>query len=82
MENTLGNVGGGVKAGRALDPGRLPTPERRARYWIDLARVYNQWVGHRVDVAAAVRHAYAEAPGEVASRPAVLSLARELGLKV
>ncbi|MEZ0107917.1 hypothetical protein ABH920_001909 [Catenulispora sp. EB89] len=80
MENALGNVGGGVNAARALDPVRLPTPERRARYWIDVARLYGQWTGHQVDVAAAVRRAYAEAPGEVTSRPKVLELARNAGL--
>lgn len=58
------------------------TPERRARYWIDTARVYAQWTGHRVDVATAVRHAYAEAPGEVVSRPAMLQLAHDAGLKL
>lgn len=82
MENALGNVGGGVAAARALDPARLPTPERRARCWIDTARVYAQWTGHRADVATAVRHAFAEAPGEVVSRPAVLQLAHDAGLKL
>jgi len=82
VENALGNVGGGVAAARALDPARLPTPERRTRYWIDTARVYAQWTGHRVDVATAVRHAYAEAAGEVVSRPAMLQLAHDAGLKL
>lgn len=82
MENALGNVGAGVVAARSLDPARLPSPERRARYWIDTARVYAQLTGHRADVATAVRHAYTEAPGEVVSRPAVLQLAQDAGLKL
>ncbi|GAA2037683.1 hypothetical protein GCM10009839_43760 [Catenulispora yoronensis] len=81
MEYALGNVGGGINTARALNPGRLPTPERRARYWIDLARVYDQWTGHRSEVATALRHAHTEAPGEVTSRPAILALANDAGLK-
>ena len=80
IEHAAGNTGKAINAARAIQPATLPSPERRARYWIDLARVYHQWDGHRPQVAAALRNAYAEAPDEVTSRPAVRNLARSAGI--
>jgi hypothetical protein len=82
VEYVDGDIGGAINAARAVDPARLPAPERRARYRVDLARVYDRWGGHRPQVVSALRRAYAEAPGEVTSRPVVRELARGAGISV
>ncbi len=52
--------------------------ERRARYWIDVARAYEQ-DDERNRTRDALRNAYAEAPQEVTARPAIALLARRVG---
>ncbi|MBB1259351.1 XRE family transcriptional regulator [Streptomyces alkaliterrae] len=39
----LGDVGEAIEHARRVDPAGLPSAERRARYWIDVARAFEQW---------------------------------------
>ncbi|MFJ3660996.1 XRE family transcriptional regulator [Streptomyces sp. NPDC090119] len=39
----LGDAGQAIEHARRIDPAALPTAERRARYWIDVARAFDQW---------------------------------------
>ncbi|MFT2018396.1 XRE family transcriptional regulator [Streptomyces sp. 796.1] len=39
----LGDAGQAIEQARRIDAGTLPTAERRARYWIDVARAFDQW---------------------------------------
>ncbi|MBO3682350.1 XRE family transcriptional regulator [Streptomyces sp. NEAU-YJ-81] len=39
----LGDAGQAIEYARRVDVVRLPTTERQARYWIDVARAFNQW---------------------------------------
>jgi hypothetical protein len=68
-------------AARRVDPAQLPSAERRARYWIDLARIHGL-DGDKAHVASALQNAYAAAPAEVTSRPVVRELARGAGITV
>src|SRR6266567_1557500 len=42
IASILGDVGGALRLAKRLHPETLPTPERSARYWIDVARAYEQ----------------------------------------
>ncbi|MEU6709652.1 helix-turn-helix domain-containing protein [Streptomyces wuyuanensis] len=39
----LGDAGTAIDHARHIRPNTLPNPERQARYFIDIARAYNQW---------------------------------------
>ncbi|MBB1253144.1 hypothetical protein H3146_07130 [Streptomyces sp. OF3] len=39
----LGDVGEAIEHARRVDFAGLPSAERRARYWIDVARAFEQW---------------------------------------
>lgn len=39
----LGDVGQAIEHARRVDVAHLPTTERQARYWIDVARSFDQW---------------------------------------
>ncbi|MEC4019202.1 helix-turn-helix domain-containing protein [Streptomyces sp. H27-D2] len=39
----LGDAGQAIEHARRVDAVRLPTTERQARYWIDVARAFDQW---------------------------------------
>ncbi|MBB1242672.1 XRE family transcriptional regulator [Streptomyces durbertensis] len=39
----LGDAGEAIEHARRVDPAGLPSAERRARYWIDVARAFSQW---------------------------------------
>ncbi|MFS0694064.1 helix-turn-helix domain-containing protein [Streptomyces nitrosporeus] len=39
----LGDAGQAIEHARRVDADALPTTERRARYWIDVARAFEQW---------------------------------------
>jgi transcriptional regulator with XRE-family HTH domain len=80
-EYALGNIGGALDAARRVKPAQLPSAERRARYWIDLARVYGL-DGDQTRLAGAIHNAYAAAPAEVTTRPVVRELARSAGIAV
>ncbi|MCG0288059.1 helix-turn-helix domain-containing protein [Streptomyces sp. PSAA01] len=39
----LGDAGQAIEHARRIDTAALPTSERQARYWIDVARAFDQW---------------------------------------
>jgi transcriptional regulator with XRE-family HTH domain len=78
IASILGNIGGALRFAKRLRPEMLPTPERRARYWIDVARAHEQ-EDDRSRTRDALRRAYEEAPQEVTGRPAITLLARRAG---
>ncbi|MFI1014718.1 helix-turn-helix domain-containing protein [Streptomyces sp. NPDC020965] len=43
ISHLLGDSGQAIEHARRVDVGHLPTPERQARYWIDVARSFDQW---------------------------------------
>ncbi|MFB6947223.1 MULTISPECIES: XRE family transcriptional regulator [unclassified Streptomyces] len=43
ISHLLGDAGTAIDHARRIDTTRLPTAERRARYWIDVARSFDQW---------------------------------------
>ncbi|GAA0900466.1 helix-turn-helix transcriptional regulator [Streptomyces thermoalcalitolerans] len=43
ISHLLGDAGQAVEHARRVDAAALPTAERRARYWIDVARAFGQW---------------------------------------
>ncbi|MCN9242748.1 hypothetical protein NGF19_18425 [Streptomyces sp. RY43-2] len=67
------DLGAAVAAAHALHPAALPTIERRALYYTDLATAHGQW-GHRDACLAALLEAERWAPEETRSRPRVRAL--------
>lgn len=43
VSHLLGDAGQAIEHARRVDPATLSTAERRARYWIDVARAFDQW---------------------------------------
>ena len=72
-EYSTGDPGAAITAARQLPPASLPTTERRARYWTDVARAYGQW-GRRDDCIRALLTAERQAPEETHARPAIRDL--------
>ncbi|GAA2127572.1 helix-turn-helix domain-containing protein [Streptomyces synnematoformans] len=42
----LGDAGTAIEHARRIRPATLPTPERQARYYVDVARAFDQWGKH------------------------------------
>ncbi len=72
-ENSAGDPSAALAAARAVAPQSLPSTERRARYYTDIAAAYGRW-GHRDDCVRALLAAEHHAPEETHARPAVKSL--------
>lgn len=73
----LGDAGTAIAHARTVDPSSIKLPERRARYWVDVARAYAQW-GRPESTFNALLEAEAAAPEETRARPAVHAMARRL----
>ncbi|MFE0686099.1 helix-turn-helix domain-containing protein [Streptomyces sp. NPDC058961] len=43
ISHLLGDAGQAIEHARSVNATRLPTRERQARYWIDIARSFDQW---------------------------------------
>lgn len=43
VNHLLGDAGTAIEHARHIQPAALPTTERQARYWIDVARAFDQW---------------------------------------
>ncbi|WP_049581031.1 hypothetical protein [Streptomyces sp. SBT349] len=72
-ENSLGDPGAALTAARSLTPAALPTVERRARYYTDLAGAFGQ-LGRREECVRALLGAEHHAQEETHARPAVRAL--------
>ncbi|MER7952378.1 helix-turn-helix transcriptional regulator [Streptomyces sp. NPDC096079] len=76
VHNALGTPDEGVNVARGLDVGLMPTAERRARAWTDMARMWHA-LGDGEEAFAALRHVEQEAAQEV-RRPALRALTSNL----
>ncbi len=72
-EASAGEPGTAIAAAHQIPPASLPTTERRARYWTDLARAWGQW-GRRDECIRALLAAERQAPEETHARPAIREL--------
>jgi hypothetical protein len=77
ISQVLGDSGTAVQHARSVDLDALRTPERRGRYWIDLARAYHQW-GKPEECYRALLAAERDAPADVRYRPPVHRMTAEL----
>lgn len=73
----LGDAGTAIAHAHAVTPADLRLPERRSRYWVDVARAYHQW-GKPEPCYQALRIAERQAPEEIRARPIVRDLTRHL----
>jgi len=73
----LGDAGTAIDHARRVPLATLTVPERQARFWVDVARAWQQW-GKRTDCYRALLAAERAAPEEVHGRPAVRHLTTEL----
>jgi len=70
IAQVLGDNGVAVEYAKTVRPSAIRTPERRGRYWIDLARAYHQW-GKPESCYQALLRAEQTAPADVRYRPPV-----------
>lgn len=73
----LGDAGTAIAHAKTVNPADLRLPERRSRYWVDVARAYHQWCKPGACYRALVI-AESQAPEEVRARPVVRKLASDL----
>lgn len=73
----LGDGGTAIDHARRVRPAELPTVERQARYWVDVARAFAMW-GKYEDCYRALLAAERAAPEETRSLPAVRFLVQAL----
>ncbi|MER5784341.1 helix-turn-helix transcriptional regulator [Streptomyces mobaraensis] len=72
-ENSAGDPAAALAAAKAVAPGSLPSTERRARYYTDIATAFARW-NRRDECVRALLAAEHHAPEETHARPAVKSL--------
>jgi len=77
IAQVLGDNGAAIEHAKRLSTAEIPTPERRGRYWIDVARAFHQW-GKPEPCFAALLAAERAAPAEVRYRPPVHRMAQGL----
>jgi transcriptional regulator with XRE-family HTH domain len=77
---SLGDAGAALHAARGLQPGQLPTAERRGRLHTDLARAWWQ-LGKPEQTARSLISAYRESPAEVTSRLAMRRITDDLAAR-
>lgn len=77
IAQVLGDNGAAIAHAKTLPPAAIPTPERRGRYWIDVARAYHQW-GKAEHCYRALLYAERAAPAEVRYRPPVRRVTEDL----
>jgi hypothetical protein len=73
----LGDAGTAIAHAKTVNPADLRLPERRSRYWVDVARAYHQWRKPGLCFRA-LTIAESHAPEEVRARPVVRKLASDL----
>jgi hypothetical protein len=77
IAQVLGDNGVAIEHVKRLNTAEIPTPERRGRYWIDVARAFHQW-GKPERCLAALLAAERAAPAEVRYRPPVHQMTQSL----
>lgn len=43
IARVMGDSGAAIEHARRINPASIPSTERRARYWVDVARAFHQW---------------------------------------
>ncbi len=77
IAQVLGEPGLAIRHARTLRVAAIPTPERRGRFWIDVARAWHQW-GRPEECYRALLAAERAAPAEVRYRPPVHRITEDL----
>lgn len=77
IAQVLGDSGTAIEHAKNLRAETIPTPERKGRYWVDVARAYHQW-GKPHACYAALLAAERAAPAEVRYRPPVHRMTADL----
>jgi hypothetical protein len=77
IAQVLGDSGTAIEHAKTLRPAAIPTPERKGRYWIDVARAYHQW-NKPEPCYRALLAAERAAPAEVRYRPPVYRITEDL----
>jgi hypothetical protein len=77
IAQVLGNSGTAIEHARTVRAADIPTPERQGRYWVDVARAWNQW-GKPEACYRALLAAERAAPAEVRYRPPVHRMTEDL----
>lgn len=77
IAQVLGDNGAAIAHAKTLNPAAIPTPERRGRYWIDVARAWHQW-GKPEACYRSLLAAERAAPAEVRYRPPVRRMTVDL----
>lgn len=67
IARVLGDSGTAIETARRIDPAAIPTAERRARHWANIARAFHQW-GKPEQCYRALLAAERAAPDEVRYR--------------
>jgi hypothetical protein len=77
IAQVLGDNGAAIEHAKSINPAVILTPERRGRYWIDVARAWHQW-GKPEACYRALLAAERAAPAEVRYRPPVRRMTNDL----
>lgn len=77
IAQVLGDNGTAVEHARSVRTSAITTPERRGRYWVDLARAYHQW-GKYPQCYQALVAAERASPADVRYRPPVHRMVLDL----
>jgi transcriptional regulator with XRE-family HTH domain len=77
IAQVLGDNGTAIDHARSIRPDDIPTPERKGRYWVDVARAWHQW-GKPDACYQALLAAERAAPAEVRFRPPVHRMTEDL----
>ena len=77
IAQVLGDSGTAIEHARTVRAADIPTPERQGRYWVDVARAWNQW-GKPEACYRALLAAERAAPAEVRYRPPVHRMTEDL----
>uniref|UniRef100_UPI0024568F0A hypothetical protein n=1 Tax=Nocardia brasiliensis TaxID=37326 RepID=UPI0024568F0A len=73
----LGDAGAAIDVARQINPAAIPSTERRARYWADIARAFAQW-GKPEHCFRALLAAEQNAPDEVRFRKPIQQITLSL----
>lgn len=73
----LGDAGAAIAHARSVPAGAIRLPERQARFWVDVARAYQQW-GKPAACYQALLAAETAAPDQIHAQPKVRTLTNAL----
>jgi hypothetical protein len=77
VADALGDPGEAIRLARAVRLDTVRAPERRARFWLDVARAFEH-LGRRQECLQALQRAERAAPVEVRARAATRDIVRQL----